>query len=92
MILCTQTATNSQDINQGYKLLLDNDYCLWFEVLKVVALWQLKQKKCKKGMEGERSRPDGTVMKVQLAVVVLEILVVILMISSFNRARDRIGE
>ena len=43
-------------------------------------------------MEGERSRPDGTVMKVQLAVVVLEILVVILMISSFNRARDRIGE
>ena len=35
-------------------------------------------------MEGERSRPDGTVMKVQLAVVVLEILVVILMISSFR--------
>ena len=51
-----------------------------------------KKMQKKKGMEGERSRPDGTVMKVQLAVVVLKILVVILMISSFNRARDRIGE
>lgn len=53
---------------------------------------KMQKKYQKKGMEGERSRPDGTVMKVQLTVVVLEILVVTLMISSFNRARDRIGE
>ena len=62
------------------------------ESSSAIAVKAKKMQKKKKGMEGERSRPDGTVMKVQLAVVVLKILVVILMISSFNRARDRIGE